>query len=245
MDVLLVLDCCYAAGAISKGSNGTMEVLAGCSRESIAAGPGGSSVHGSPFTQVLIKHLRALATDPRGVLISELHLHLSRDKIMDRQSPNHIIIMGHHNPIVLKPLQHPPGTRNSGPPLTPGPNLHPSYYNRQSLQALMAVSFRGNALPEIEQFVQYLTTRYPPEIERISIEGFFESCSTLIILRLPSSVWARLQDNPSCQLIGFVKSGNELLKPRTEAKVASVRLHLLSQLCSKLANAYRTLLTYL
>jgi hypothetical protein len=38
-DVLLILDCCHAAGAITKGITGTMEVLAGCGREAKAIAP--------------------------------------------------------------------------------------------------------------------------------------------------------------------------------------------------------------
>ena len=96
-DVLLILDCCYAAGAITKGPEGTMEVLAGCSRESNAGGPGSSSAIGSPFTHTLIKHLEESATRPHGLLMTELQALLSLDKVLENQSPIHVLLTGHHN----------------------------------------------------------------------------------------------------------------------------------------------------
>ena len=59
-DVLLILDCCHAAGAVTKGSGATMEVLAGCAREKKAEGPNGMHTIYSPFTHALIKHLYIL-----------------------------------------------------------------------------------------------------------------------------------------------------------------------------------------
>jgi hypothetical protein len=104
-DVLLILDCCHAAMAVTKGPAGTMEVLAGCSRENKAGGPGASSVIGSPFTSTLIKHLEESAnTRPHGLLMTELQALLSLDEVLESQSPIHVALTGHHNPIKLRPF---------------------------------------------------------------------------------------------------------------------------------------------
>ncbi|KUJ21883.1 uncharacterized protein LY89DRAFT_665042 [Mollisia scopiformis] len=73
-DVLLLMDCCYAARTIKGFNNKAMEVL---------------------------------AADPS----------------LEEQSPNHIIIMGHRNPIVLKPLG--PAQSGSDAICDDDPNGHP------------------------------------------------------------------------------------------------------------------------
>jgi hypothetical protein len=96
-DVLLILDCCYAAGAVTKGPAGIMKVLAGCRRESKAGGPGASSTISSPFTHILIRHLEESATRPHGLLMTEIQALLSLDKVLENQSPIHVLLTGHHN----------------------------------------------------------------------------------------------------------------------------------------------------
>ena len=204
-DVLLILDCCHAAGAITKGITGTMEVLAGCGREVKAIAPGRGSVLGSPFTHCLIKHLEESATRPQGLLMTELQAFLSLDEVLENQSPNHVVLSGHDNPINLRPIR-PKGelqlTESSTSPIT-----------KPELKALVAISFRGNVLPKIEEFVRWLNSQYPKEIsqigvERVSLEGSFDSCSTLTLLAMPISLWAHLQELSSSFLVGFVKSRN-------------------------------------
>jgi hypothetical protein len=147
-DVLIILDCCHAAGAVLKASNGTMEVFAGCGREATPLAPGRSS--GSPFTQTLIKHLRRFAAAPQGVLIGELHLDMSCDEVLAGQSPNHVVLKGRQKPIVLKPLD----ISGKGTSQTTANPL-----GKQSLQALLAVSFEGDALPAVEEFVYWLASQ--------------------------------------------------------------------------------------
>src|SRR5881275_1077749 len=95
-DVLLLLDCCHAASAVTKGAaSKTMEILAGCARESVAAGPGGKLIRGSPFTHCLIKYLRSCAgVFPHGFSIGELQVKLTLDKVLNNQSPIHVSLSG-------------------------------------------------------------------------------------------------------------------------------------------------------
>lgn len=82
-----------------------MEVLAGCARETIASGPGGASIIGSPFTHSLIENLQDSATRPHGLLMTELQTLLSFDKVLEKESPIHIVISGHDSPIKLRPIR--------------------------------------------------------------------------------------------------------------------------------------------
>lgn len=99
-DILLIMDCCYAARTIKGLNIKAMEVLAAVSREVTA----GISSTGSLFTSALIRHLQDPASRPNGLLLSELNKVMHQDPSLKEQSPNHIIIMGHRNPIVMQPL---------------------------------------------------------------------------------------------------------------------------------------------
>jgi hypothetical protein len=100
IDVLLLMDCCYAARTVKFEQIKTMEVLAAVSREVTAE----MSTKGSLFTTALTKHLQDCASQPKGILISELANLMHHDSILDDQSPQYIPLMGHHKPIVLQPL---------------------------------------------------------------------------------------------------------------------------------------------
>jgi len=80
---------------------------------------------------------------------------------------------------------------------------------KPELKALLAISFRGNVLPEMEVFVQWLNFQYLKEVakievERVSIEGSFDGGSTLMLLSMPISVWAHLDGSHGSSLAGFV-----------------------------------------
>lgn len=106
-DILLVLDCCFAARSIKSASaTRAMEVLCASSREVVAGLVRGD---GSNLTQALLKHIRNPSQYPNGLLISELTHMLHTDPVLSEQSPNHITISGHDRPIVLRPrVQTPP-----------------------------------------------------------------------------------------------------------------------------------------
>lgn len=202
-DVLLVLDCCHAAGAVTKGSGSTMEVLAGCSRESKAAAPGRGCVIGSPFTHTLIQHLEEGAKQPYGLLITELQTFLSLDKVLEDQSPNHVILMGHYNPIKLMPLISEAELELMQTQI--------SQRSEPKLRAVLAVNFRGEILPDMQEFIQWLNSQCSKEVAGIEvksvsmkIEASFDSCSTLMLLSIPLPMWAYLQEK-SWLLVGWIR----------------------------------------
>ncbi|OKL58041.1 hypothetical protein UA08_06739 [Talaromyces atroroseus] len=147
-DVLLVLDCCNAAGAItSESKEGAMEVLAACGRESIALGPDVGSISGSPFTHSLTRHLHEQASDPDGLLTSKLYYLLQLDPILDNQSPNYFPFDHHRGPIVLRPL------------LSDAETAQISKRQQDTragpvAKVLISVSFYGDVLPDAQKFVE-------------------------------------------------------------------------------------------
>src|SRR4051794_24755505 len=72
-DVLLLLDCCYAACAVRGESSGTNELLAACGREIEAEG-----VSDRSFTRNLMFILSTFRSKP--FTVSELYERLIRDK---------------------------------------------------------------------------------------------------------------------------------------------------------------------
>jgi hypothetical protein len=202
-DVLLILDCCHAAGAVTKGSS-TMEVLAGCGRENMVVAPGAGSV--GPFTRTLIKHLKKQATQPNGLLITELQTLLSYDEVLKDQSPIHVVFMGHYSPIKLKPLVQAPGQA--------GVEIGIPQLIDPPLKVIVAISCREGALPDREEFVWWLNSQYAKETTQIDVEEVCittsSSCPTFTLLSMPIFMWAYLQGVPGCLLVGFVKSRNVL-----------------------------------
>jgi len=159
-DVLLILDCCHAAGAVTKGSS-TMEVLAGCGRENMVVAPGAGNV-GSPFTSTLIKHLKNQAAQPNGLLITELQTLLSYDEVLKDQSPIHVFLSGHYSPIKLKPLV--PATGQGGVEIGIPQSIDPP------LKIIVAIYYREGALPDHEVFARSLKSQSSREIARIEVE---------------------------------------------------------------------------
>ena len=116
---------------------------------------------------------------------------------------NNVTLTGHHNPIKLRPLLSETKLKEI--------ESSTSQTIKPELKALIAISFRGDVLPEMEEFLQWLKSQHPKEavLERVSIEGSFDSSSTLMLLSVPISLWAHL-DRSHCSLVGFVKSRNLL-----------------------------------
>jgi len=73
-DVLVILDCCYAAIRSRGSKEGKMEVLAACGSDSRVPEPGRSS-----FTSVLIREVRRRLRAGESISIRTLHKHLWAD----------------------------------------------------------------------------------------------------------------------------------------------------------------------
>jgi hypothetical protein len=147
-DVLLLLDCCFAARALKRVSGKTMEVLCAVSREVEAnIDPTG---RGSYFTSALTQNLKNCSSRTDGLLVSELVSLLHHDKGLEDQSPNHITISGHGRPIILCPLNQ-MQTTGPSPVLIQHPDVSQNRYNyeeslRKQLRSIEVTNYSGEGL---------------------------------------------------------------------------------------------------
>lgn len=101
-DILLLLDCCYAAqaGRDRKDGRGKFEVMAAAAMGMKTPGAGDRS-----FTNILLRELK-LAVEQRGfVSMKDLHGHLCGRKQDLYATPVHISLKPGHSPLLLKPFQ--------------------------------------------------------------------------------------------------------------------------------------------
>jgi len=75
--------------------------------------------------------------------MTELQTLLSLDKVLEDQSPIHVILMGHYNPIKLRPLGSEADLGEIWTKMDP--------ITTPTVKALLAISFRGEELPKHER----------------------------------------------------------------------------------------------
>jgi hypothetical protein len=74
-------------------------------------------------------------------------------------------------------------------------------------QVLLAIRLDRHEL-DLNPWKECLLRQLPPEAKEIKIEGIFGSFSTLLLLRIPVSVWDLLPDNSAYSFVGFVTTNN-------------------------------------
>lgn len=239
-DVLIILDCCYAANAASYTIGGTTkELLAACGRENLTTGVGDRS-----FTSALIDELQAFGSNP--FTVAMLHTRLVTMRWRLRFTPIYALLSKHGGDSI--DLSRLPSTKRSRPPTVTEADensmplddpmdlsssdesnlslsLHPSSRSSEpplfETRVLLAVSIRQDAACEISQWVNWLTTKPPWEVTRIDVkvEGVYESHSTLMLVSLPIFVWDSLPCREAYRFIAFIRSGN-LQQPQVNSRLA-------------------------
>ena len=104
-DVLLVLDCCYAAQAARGRESRTIELLAAAGVKQRTPQPGGYS-----FTVVLMRVMKRMLQEAGHIIVVELYERLFRETAPDEElveQPFHFFIAGGGGSIVLKPRAKP------------------------------------------------------------------------------------------------------------------------------------------
>jgi hypothetical protein len=231
-DVLITLDCCFAASAARGDVNGINELLAACGREVEAVG-----VSDRSFTRNLIRKLRSFGTQP--FTVSQLYERLLKDRKRLMNTPGYFPLSGPNMPsICLAPLPAPGqqgmdalSTTTSAPdrssvgsssttsstadvslqtsnttPMSTPPSSSPE---PDCPRVLLAVSLKDDTtVPDISQWIQWLTTEAPFDIRNvdIKIESAYHSHSTLMLVNVPATVWSHLPNNSSYRFVGFVTS---------------------------------------
>ena len=229
-DVVIILDCCFAASADQRSVDGTIEVLAACARELNTIG-----VSQWSFTSRLTEVLHDLKKAP--FTITELHSRLvnfraAKGKKKLLRAPVHSIMSNKNRPsICIAPLVE----ASKSPPadllpamndmqLSNTPNstigfASPDHEFKQT-RVLIAVSVDDCSSLKPEEWLQWLQSHVPADITGIRIEGFFGSHSTLNLISLPIEIWDLLPENSAYRFVDFVITGN-LMRTHNSSSLAT------------------------
>lgn len=185
LDVLHILDCCYAAEAYT----GTAEILAATSMTEKAA-----SSHSSCFSRALNEELRRRSSEV--ATVAGLHAEMMRNRTAlkweyapfyaERRAQSSIVL------------------RRLGSPGNPKPRAIP----RDGTCVLVSAR-----LKDISDFKKWLLTWSPDKVVGmdVKLEGVWDSASFLLLLSLPIEIWTQLSNNPAYSFVGFVNFSNKLL----------------------------------
>jgi hypothetical protein len=236
-DVLILLDCCHSAAtagsALYTSINGVKEVISACGYESTALAVGAHS-----FTKALVEVLTFASEDlpiTVGEIHSQVLNHLKcwvpsleygeNGRLGDdegnltvdqayRLTPVYTIISAStlRRSIVLHVAKStegsPMSTLSSSPSTDINTNdstvLHTKL--RQQPQIILAVNLQEDNFDH-DKWVEWIKSA-TKEAREISIEGKYKSFSTLLLLKMPVSIWDMLADNPAYKFVGFVRPRN-------------------------------------
>jgi hypothetical protein len=139
---------------------------------------------------------------------------MSLDEALKNQSPNHVVLMGHYNSIVLKKLSSNEGSRA---PQQVQPQM------TRATKVLLSISLRNDALLMIEEWLQWLSSFHHPQVAGVEVEDVIRvpSGSTLLLLSMPVAIWARLRPHHAYIFVGFIKS-SDVLKGKSFAAKTGV-----------------------
>jgi hypothetical protein len=233
-DVLILLDCCFAANAARGDVNGINELLAACGREVEAEG-----VTDRSFTRNLIRKLRSFGPQP--FTVSQLHQRLMKDRKRLVNTPVYFPLSGPKMPsICLSPLRaephqnvvssslfpagviaphlaDSPGSESTSSPATSGfasnstgmSSPFPISPDHSGPRVLMAISLDDNTSPpDVSQWAQWLSSDAPHEIRKleIKIESAYQGHSLLVLVSMPVSIWDHLPNNSAYRFVAFITS---------------------------------------
>ena len=84
---------------------------------------------------------------------------------------------------------------------------------RQTLdtRVLLSVSVVEDAFHDVSNWVSWLTTETPRDVTKVDVQvhSVFKSCSTLVVVSVPTYAWDRLPERPAYRFIGFIRSGDD------------------------------------
>ncbi|PYI07138.1 hypothetical protein BO78DRAFT_460749 [Aspergillus sclerotiicarbonarius CBS 121057] len=203
-DVLMLFDSCFSSRATMGYEN--FEYLAASAFESPAA----ASIDMS-FTRRIIDLLSQVDTE---LTVSQIHAelvqHANRPGSQLDYTPVHVAAKDKPS-VTIRRLEALPrelrGLRRTAE-LGDG-------------KALVTVRITGKtSVPDIGQWIKWLSTSIPEDVADIKLEGVFESDSSLCLLTMPTAVWNMVRHNESFEFVSFVQSGNLLDRYSTNAPPA-------------------------
>ena len=203
-DVVILLDCCYAASADQRSVDGTMEVLAACGREIGTVG-----ISDWSFTS----RLTELLHDLRDQSFTIVQLHSKLMNYRAAEGPKKLLRTPHHGIMSNKDkasirissmasIRDETAFQNTELAIVEGPES----IDATSTRVLIAVSIKKNALdPGVWR--EWLLSQLPGGINGLSLvrpEGVWGAHSILGLFSLPAAVWDLLPNRLAYAFVGFV-----------------------------------------
>ncbi|KAJ8098432.1 hypothetical protein POJ06DRAFT_259467, partial [Lipomyces tetrasporus] len=188
LDVLAVLDCCYAGSAVRAGGNRSVQLLAACDERSTVR----SRKDGVTFTQRFRRAAYALQ-NAGTLLVSVEALFGELQRLKPPTAPDAVHkIIGSARPLVLPLKYRSPST------------LRHSVPRGHETTVLFKISLAGEPNDVILSEFQQIAKTLPGEF-KISIEKAYESNSVVFVCRTSWEAFARLRSTLDCVFIASVK----------------------------------------
>ncbi|KAM3432708.1 hypothetical protein NHJ13734_006766 [Beauveria thailandica] len=216
-DILLLLDTCAVPDSIAS-SHGLKQVIAACSPEA-ARHP--SAAARAYFSPCLTAALRQLSRAPSFTAQQLCHEIKTTSNAHSSSSPRFsppasepqffTMTPDQSKHIELAPLTEPsdvaatPGSarpRDAPLPQDPAPSL-----NFDEARVLVCTTFVGDASPDMSAFHSWLRNT-PPLAAQITVEGMFLGPPTVLLISMPTSLWANVQHDKIWYYLGTITSRN-------------------------------------
>jgi hypothetical protein len=233
-DVLIFLDCCYAASARFRAAStgkGTKEILAACSNRLPTTG-----VEYRSFTSVLTDELKeaAIENQLRGSSLSVVELHgIMHDNRKLQYQPIYArVSRNRYHTISLIPFRD--ATRLHCEAMTPNgstaPASSPPLRINTPTRVLLSIHTSRSPTEDLICFLKnecmlplYVMGMKIEEVVRM--EGIYESNSTLTLVSVPLPVWDLIPDHAACHYVGLIRSENLCQRESVQQLFTQVKSH--------------------
>ncbi|KAK9320024.1 hypothetical protein V1517DRAFT_369444 [Lipomyces orientalis] len=188
LDVLALLDCCYAGSAVRIGGNRSVQLLASCDDRHTVR----SRTDGVSFTQRFRQAAYALKKNGN-LFVSVESLFGELQRLKPPRAPDAVHkIIGNARPLVLSVSRRPSSNLE-------GPN--PS---SEETNVLFKISLTGEPCDVILNDFRQLFKTIPSEF-KMTLEEAYESTSVVFICRASWETFARLRSTLDCAFVASVK----------------------------------------
>ncbi|TQV90092.1 C2H2 finger domain-containing protein [Cordyceps javanica] len=215
-DILLLLDTCAAPDSIAS-THGLKQVIAACSPEATRQPSSASRAYFSPCLTAALRQLSRTASFSAQQLCQEIKLASQANPNSTRfPSPAFEPQFFAMTPDRGRSIQLAPLTESSsdtatpetarpreGPPSpNPGPKL-----TFDEARILVCTTFVGDATPDMSAFHSWLQSASPLAME-ITVEGLFSGPPTVLLISMPTSLWASVRHDKIWFYLGTITSRN-------------------------------------
>ncbi|KAK3616679.1 hypothetical protein LTR22_026986 [Elasticomyces elasticus] len=227
-DVLFILDCCYAGGAVREQYKGRRELM-------LASGKTEKASNQNTFTKALIDELAELRGE--ACTVGMLHSRLVQNQSIHNLKPSPLWTLAGTEPagIVLAPQP----TSQAGGVQPSGTQQHAQKISStRSVQGLIDTKCRilisvsltelGNK-PMAESWIEWFRDHAPASVAAVKLlgtvirpEAAFISDSTYMVVSVPVAVWNAMPADPAIGFLAIVRSANLLSQESGATHTAEV-----------------------